>query len=308
MMDRGAITARLRGDPGCIAALDQSGGSTPHALAAYGIERGRWRDDDQMFALIHAMRCRVMLSPAFDSRRILAAILFARTLEGEAGGQPVPDLLRSKGVLLFLKIDEGLETERDGVQLMRDIRSLGETLERARNIGVVGTKARSLIHAADAMGIAEVVAQQIELAGTVIGAGLVPIVEPEISLDAINRPEAEAMLRAELLRALDGLGEGYSVVLKLTLPVIADMYRSLADHPRVLRMAALSGGYSRIQACAELARNHAMIASFSRALLEDLRETMDDATFDAALDEAIEEIYRASTSKSPLPRNSVPVS
>jgi fructose-bisphosphate aldolase class I len=303
-MDIDAMARRLGDQAGFIAALDQSGGSTPRALAAYGIGPQRWGSGEEMFALIHALRCRILLSPAFDARRILAVILFARTLDGDAGGHSVPELLKAKGIVPFLKIDEGLESERAGVQLMRPIEHLGATLDQARARGVFGTKARSLIHTADASGIADVVAQQFELARAVLAAGMVPVVEPEVALDASHRAEAEAILRGELLHALDGLGERQSVILKLTLPVVADIYRPLAEHPRVLRMAALSGGYSRSRACAELARNHNMIASFSRALLEGLHETMDDAAFDAALGRAVEEIYQASTVKSEPPRGS----
>ena len=282
-----------KGD-GFIAALDQSGGSTPKALAGYGVGEDQWSSDEEMFGLIHAMRSRIMTSPCFGGGKVIGAILFERTMDGMVDGRPVPAFLAEKGIVPFLKIDKGLENEADGVQRMRPIDGLEELLARARGLGVFGTKERSVIHAASAEGIEAVVAQQFAVAGQVIAAGMMPIIEPEVSIKAADRENCDVMLRDAILRHLDALPDGDEVMLKLTLPKTAGAFDALVDHPRVLRVVALSGGMSRDEACAELARNRGVIASFSRALLNDLRADMDDAGFDRSLGEAIDAIHAAS--------------
>lgn len=291
------MLSRIQDAPGFIAAIDQSGGSTPRALEAYGIPRDAYGDEAAMFALIHQMRVRIMTSSSFGAGKIIGAILFARTMVGVVEGQPVPAFLRSLDIVPFLKIDKGLDDKADGVQLMRPIEDLDSLLAEARAAGMAGTKARSLIHAASPSGIKRVVAQQFELAKRVLGHGLLPIVEPEVHLESEERELCDAVLTDELARQLDLLAEDQKVVLKLSLPVRPNLYADLIDHPRTARVAALSGGHSREQACAELARNRDMIASFSRALLQDLRSTMSDLEFDRTLGAAIEQIYRASTEK-----------
>lgn len=282
---------------GFIAALDQSGGSTPKALKGYGIEEGAWNSDEEMFALIHQMRSRIIISPAFTGDKVIGAILFERTMDGEIGGKPVPDVLKERGVVPFIKIDKGLEAEADGVQLMKPMPELDALLGRARGLGVFGTKERSVINLANRAGIAAVVAQQFEVARQVLAAGLIPIIEPEVNIKSPERAAADHILLGELLKALDALPGNDKVMLKLSLPVEPNLFAPLVDHPRVARVVALSGGYSRPEACRELAKNRGMIASFSRALLEDLRADMTDEEFDRALAEAIDEIYRASTLK-----------
>lgn len=296
-MDTAAMTAKIAGGDGFIAALDQSGGSTPKALKGYGVEDGAWGSDEEMFGLIHEMRCRIIRSPAFTGAKVLGAILFERTMDGTVDGVPVPEALVAKGVVPFLKIDKGLEVEADGVQLMKPMPGLDELLGRARGLGVFGTKERSVINLANRDGIAAVVAQQFDVAGQVLAAGLMPIIEPEVNITSAERAEADAMLRDALLRALDALAEGKQVMLKLSIPAEPGLFDALVDHPRVLRVVALSGGFARPEACAELAKNRGMIASFSRALLEDLRHGMSDAEFDVALGAAIDEIHCASTQK-----------
>lgn len=287
------MTKIARGD-GFIAALDQSGGSTPKALAAYGISADAFSGEAEMFALIHQMRVRIMTSPAFDGNRILGAILFEKTMNGDAGGFNVPDYLKSRGIVPFLKVDKGLEDEADGVQLMKPIDDLGALLERATGYGMFGTKMRSVINRADAAGIAAIVEQQFEVADQIIGHGMMPIIEPEVNIKSADRAECDAMLRDALHRALDARPGDAQVMLKLSIPAESNLYAGLIRHPHVLRVVALSGGYSTDEACAELAKNDGMIASFSRALLERLQHDMGDAEFDAALDSSIEQIYRAS--------------
>jgi fructose-bisphosphate aldolase class I len=301
MMQDPRSLAQMENGKGFIAALDQSGGSTPKALKGYGIAEGAWSSDEEMFGLIHKMRSRIITSPAFTGDKVLGAILFERTMDGEIDGQPVPQVLKARGVLPFIKIDKGLEAEANGVQLMKPMPELDALLTRARGLGVFGTKERSVINLANREGIAAVVRQQFEVARQVLAAGLVPIIEPEVNIRSPERAEADAILRDELVRALDALPGDDRVMLKLSIPAEAGLFDVLVDHPRVLRVVALSGGYSRPEACAELARNRGMIASFSRALLEDLRDQMSDAEFDRALGTAIDEIYLASTVKEPVP-------
>jgi fructose-bisphosphate aldolase class I len=283
---------------GFIAALDQSGGSTPGALKAYGIPEEAWSCDAEMFNAMHEMRVRVMTAPAFTGRRILAAILFEATMERELDSVPVPVALWRRGIVPFLKVDRGLEPEADGVQLMKPIPDLYMLLQRAKELGVFGTKARSLIRSASATGIRAVVAQQFDIAAQIARRGLLPILEPEVSLQADDRLAAETMLHDALLDELNALQAGRRVMLKLTIPAEPDRYADLAGHPAVARVVALSGGYSRPDACAALALNRGLIASFSRALLADLRHGMEKTEFDHTLEAAIEEIYAASTFKS----------
>jgi fructose-bisphosphate aldolase class I len=285
---------RMATGKGFIAALDQSGGSTPKALKGYGIGEGSWSNDEEMFGLIHQMRVRIITSPAFTGEKVLAAILFEKTMDGTADGKPVPTVLAERGVVPFIKIDKGLEAEADGVQLMKPMPGLDALLARAKGLGVFGTKERSVISAANRQGIAAVVDQQFEVGSQVLAAGMMPILEPEYSIKAPDRQQGEDILKAEILRNLDALPEGQQVMLKLSLPVVPDAFGELVRHPKVLRVVALSGGYNRPEACAELAKNRGVIASFSRALLEDLRADMTDADFDRALTAAIDEIYRAS--------------
>jgi fructose-bisphosphate aldolase class I len=296
-MDYAKMTAQMAKGEGFIAALDQSGGSTPKALKGYGIEEGAWSSDEEMFGLIHQMRSRIITSPAFSGDKVIGAILFERTMDGTIDGRPVPEVLRERGVVPFLKIDKGLEAEQNGVQLMKPMPELDALLARARALGVFGTKERSVVNLANREGIAAIVEQQFEVARQVLAAGLVPILEPEVSIKSPERAEADRILLGELLKGLDALPGDDKVMLKLSIPAAAGLFDPLVDHPRVLRVVALSGGYSRPEACRELARNRGMIASFSRALLEDLRHPMSDEEFDRALGEAIDEIHRASTRK-----------
>jgi len=296
-MDSQEMSRRIREANGFIAALDQSGGSTPKALAGYGVAPGSWADDAGMFELIHRMRCRIIASPAFNGDKVLGAILFERTMDGSVDGQSVPQALIDRGVIPFLKVDQGLEEERDGVQLMKPIAGLEPLLARAKDLGVFGTKMRSVIKAANRPAIARIVAQQIEIGRQISAAGLMPILEPEYDIGAGDRATGEAILLDELAKALAGLPGGQQVMLKLSIPARPNQYSDLVRHPAIARVVALSGGYSRAQACVELARNEGMIASFSRALLSDLRATMDDEEFDKVLGQAIDEIYRASTVK-----------
>ena len=297
MMDTAAMTAKMGEGDGFIAALDQSGGSTPKALKGYGIEDGAWSNDAEMFDLIHQMRVRIITSPAFTGDKVIGAILFERTMDGEVGGKPTPQALKDRGVVPFVKIDKGLEAEANGVQLMKPMPELDALLSRAKGLGVFGTKERSVINLANREGIAAIVAQQFEVARQVLAHGLVPIIEPEVNIKSPERAEADAILLDELKKALDALPGDSRVMLKLSLPAECGLFDPLVAHPHVLRVVALSGGYSRSEACAELARNHGIIASFSRALLEDLRAQMSDAEFDRALGEAIDEIYEASVAK-----------
>jgi fructose-bisphosphate aldolase class I len=298
LMHDSEMMAQMRGKPGFIAALDQSGGSTPKALEAYGIAESAYQGDAAMFELVHQMRVRIMTAPPFNGEKVIAAILFERTMDGLAHGQPVPSYLwKERGVVPFLKVDKGLEEEKDGVQLMKPISGLDTLLDRAAELGVFGTKMRSVVNLASHSGIAAIVEQQFALAEQIASRGLVPILEPEVLLKSTERAAAEQILFEELAKGLDALPAHRDVMLKLTIPAKPDLYAPLMAHPRVVRVVALSGGYSRGDACAELARTHGMIASFSRALVEDLNHNMSEAEFDAALGAAIEQIYQASTVK-----------
>lgn len=296
-MNNADMTAKIADGQGFIAALDQSGGSTPKALKGYGVEDGAWSTDEEMFGLIHDMRARIITSAAFTGDKVIGAILFERTMDGQAGGKPVPQALADKGVVPFLKIDKGLEDEANGVQLMKPNPGLDELLARAAKLGIFGTKERSVINLANAAGIAAVVKQQFEVAQQVLAAGLMPIIEPEVNIKSAERAEADQILLDETLKALDALPGDDKVMLKLSLPAKPGLFQPLVDHPRVLRVVALSGGFGRTEACAELAKNPGIIASFSRALLSDLRQQMTDAEFDKALGDAIDEIHAASTQK-----------
>ena len=289
---------QMAGKGGFIAALDQSGGSTPGALKLYGIPEDRYSGDAEMFALMHAMRVRIMTAPAFTGDKVIAAILFEATMDGEAAGVPVPTYLwKERGIVPFLKMDKGLEAEAGGVSLMKPIPGLDALLDRAVGLGIFGTKMRSTINLPSPTGIAAIAKQQFEIAAQISKHGLIPILEPEVLIKSPDKAGAEAILLAELTKGLDALPDGEQVMLKVTIPERADLYAPLIAHKNVTRVVALSGGYSRQEACAKLAHNHGMIASFSRALLGDLRVDQDDATFDATLKTAIDEIYRASTQK-----------
>jgi fructose-bisphosphate aldolase class I len=284
--------------PGFVAALDQSGGSTPKALAAYGIPQGSWSNDDEMFALVHQMRTRVITSPVFSGDRIIGAILFEDTMDRNVNGKPSADYLwEVKRVVPFLKVDKGLAEEKDGVQLMKPIPSLAALLTKAKSGRIFGTKMRSLIHQANADGIREIVAQQFELASQIIAADLVPIIEPEVSIKCPEKAEAEKLLKAGILEKLDKLAADELVLLKLTLPEKDGFYSEFVAHPKVIRVLALSGGYSREEANGRLRRNRGITASFSRALLEGLSARQSNSEFDAVLDKAIESIFEASTVK-----------
>ena len=292
------MMAQMVSGAGFIAALDQSGGSTPGALKAYGIGEDQYSGDEQMFEAIHRMRVRIVTAPSFTGKKVLAAILFERTMDGVTDdGTPVPTALWRRGVVPFLKMDKGLEAEADGVQLMKPIDGLDALLDRAKGLGVFGTKMRSVVKSVSPGGIAAIASQQFEVGRQIIANGLMPILEPEVSIKADNRAEIERILAAELLNGLETLTGDQRVMLKLSIPAEADAYAALIGHHRVARVVALSGGFSRAEACAELARNHGMIASFSRALLEDLRHGMDDAEFDRTLGMAIDEIYTGSVVK-----------
>ena len=280
---------------GFIAALDQSGGSTPKALRLYGIGENAYSNDEEMFGLIHDMRARIIKSPAFNGDKVMGAILFERTMEGDIDGIPTAEYLwKERSVVPFLKVDKGLADEADGVQLMKPMPELDALLERAVAKGIFGTKMRSVINAANEEGISAVVAQQFDVGRQILGHGLMPIIEPEVTISIADKAEAEDILLAEILKQLDALGHDKQVMLKLTLPEKANLYKPLVDHPRVMRVVALSGGYSRDDANARLAANTGMIASFSRALTEGLSAQQSDAEFDAALAGAIDCIYEAS--------------
>jgi fructose-bisphosphate aldolase class I len=292
------MMAQMSSKPGFIAALDQSGGSTPGALRAYGIPDDAYSGDAEMFQLIHQMRVRIMTAPSFTGDKVIGAILFERTMDGEAEGQPVPAYLwERRGVVPFLKVDKGLEAEQDGVQLMKPIPGLDALLDRAVRLGIFGTKMRSVINLASQSGIAAIVEQQFVLAEQIAAHGLVPILEPEALIKSAERAAAEEILQAELAKGLDALPADRKVMLKLSIPVKPDLYAQLVAHPNVVRVVALSGGFARDEACRRLAQNHGMIASFSRALVDGLRHEMSDEAFDAELAAAIDEIYRASTVK-----------
>ncbi len=296
-MNTAEMTAKIAEGNGFIAALDQSGGSTPKALAGYGVAEDAWSTDEEMFGLIHAMRSRIITSPCFSGEKVIGAILFERTMDGQVDGKPTPTALIERGVVPFIKIDKGLEAEENGVQLMKPMPDLDALLVKAKGLGVFGTKERSVVNLANATGIAAVVKQQFEIGAQVLSHGMMPIIEPEVNIKSPERAEADAILRDEILKALEALPAGQQVMLKLSIPATPGLFDPLVDHPKVLRVVALSGGYKRPEACAELARNRGIIASFSRALLEDLRHGMTDAEFDASLGEAIDAIHAASTSK-----------
>jgi fructose-bisphosphate aldolase, class I len=286
---------KVRSGNGFIAALDQSGGSTPKALGLYGIESSSYSSEDEMFALIHQMRSRIITSSAFTGDRILGAILFEMTMDGQIEGMGSAEYLWSeKQVVPFVKVDKGLATEVDDAQVMKEMPELDALLERAKRHGVFGTKMRSVIKQANVAGVTAVVDQQFDVANQILAAGLMPIVEPEVDIKSSTKAEAEELLKREILRRLALLGPDQQVMLKLTLPDVDNFYSDLIEHPKVLRVVALSGGYSREESNERLARNHRLVASFSRALTEGLSAQQSDDEFNRALDEAIESIYRAS--------------
>lgn len=293
-MNHDEMTAKIERGDGFIAALDQSGGSTPKALSGYGVKEGAWNSDQEMFDLIHRMRTRIITSPCFGSGKIIGAILFERTMNATVADKPTPQALIERGIVPFIKIDKGLEAEEDGVQRMKPISDLDSLLARSKELGVFGTKERSVINLANRDGIGAIVTQQFDLADEVCAHGLVPIIEPEVNIKSPERADADRILLDELLEALDGDGDRPKVMLKLSLPVEPNLFQPLIEHPRVLRVVALSGGFSREEACSELARNPGMIASFSRALLSDLRHDQSDEEFDRTLGTAIDDIHRAS--------------
>jgi fructose-bisphosphate aldolase class I len=291
---------RIRGGRGFFAALDQSGGSTPKALAEYGIGRDRYHSDTEMFDLVHAMRTRVLTSPAFDGSRVLAAILFEQTMERDVTLVPTARYLwDDKHVVPFLKVDKGLAAEKDDVRLMNPIDTLDDLLARATAHGIFGTKMRSFVNDANPAGIAAIVDQQFEYADRIMAAGLVPILEPEVSIASPNKERAEELLRDAIAAHVDQLGGDALIMLKITIPTRPALYGELAADPRVLRVVALSGGYSRDQACELLAKDPTLIASFSRALLDGLKESQTDAEFNDQLESSIARIYRASVDKEP---------
>jgi len=289
---------KIRTQPGFIAALDQSGGSTPKALLAYGIKQGAWSNDEQMFTLVHEMRARIITSPAFNGDRILGAILFEGTMDRDIEGHPTADYLwNTKRVIPFLKIDKGLADEKDGVQLMKPMPGLAALLDRANAKRIFGTKMRSVIKQANDAGIKAIVNQQFEIATQIVAAGLMPIVEPEVDIHCPDKARAEALLKAALLERLSKLSADQSVMLKLTLPEQDDLNAELVRHPKVLKVVALSGGYSREEGNKRLGRNHGVVASFSRALVEGLSAQQSDAEFNAMLDASIQSTYEASSTK-----------
>jgi fructose-bisphosphate aldolase, class I len=298
IMTNDKMMAQISGKDGFIAALDQSGGSTPGALRLYGIPDNAYSGDAEMFRLVHQMRVRIMTAPAFTGAKVVATILFEGTMDGEVGGKPTPTFLwEDRGVIPFVKVDKGIEAEKDGVQLLRPMPELDALLTRAVKLGVFGTKMRSVINLASKDGIAAIVAQQFEVGAQIAKHGLMPILEPEVLIKSPDKPGAEAILLAELTRHLEAAPNGPQVMFKLTLPDVPDLYLPLVKHKRVTRVVALSGGYTRAEACRRLAANHGVIASFSRALAEELRHSMSDAEFHTALARSIDEIYQASAVK-----------
>ena len=294
-MSKAQQTEQIRAAQGFIAALDQSGGSTPKALGAYGVTPDAWSSDDEMFDLMHAMRSRIIKSPAFTGEKIVGAILFEMTMDRDIDGTPTATYLwETRGVVPFLKVDKGLADAADGVKLMKPMPDLDATLTKAVSKGIFGTKMRSVIDAASATGIAAIVDQQFEVGKQILGHGLVPIIEPEVTITIADKAEAEVMLRDEILKQLDALADDQDVMLKLTLPEQANLYQPLVDHPRVLCVVALSGGYSRDEANTRLSQNTGIIASFSRALTEGLSAGQADADFDAVLAETITSVHAAS--------------
>ena len=288
------MRARVATGQGFIAALDQSGGSTPKALKGYGVEEGAWSTEDEMFGLIHEMRQRIIESPCFGNGKVIGAILFEKTMDGESGGKPVPHRLAERGIVPFLKVDKGLEDERDGAQLMKPHPGLEDMCNRARELGVFGTKMRSVVKSANPVGIKAAVHQQFADGARILSCGLVPILEPEYDITAADRAEGEKIMLAAIEEGLDALPEGQQVMLKLSIPKEAGLYSGLTNHPKVLRVVALSGGYSTDEACEHLAKNPGMIASFSRGLLQDLRHQQSDEEFDGTLSGAIDQIHAAS--------------
>jgi fructose-bisphosphate aldolase class I len=286
---------KMRTHPGFIAALDQSGGSTPHALRAYGIKDDAWSSEEQMFAIVHHMRTRIITSPAFTGARIIGAILFENTIDRDIEGQPTADYLWNvKRVVPFLKVDKGLAAESRGVQLMKPMPELAALLDKARAKRIFGTKMRSFVKQANEAGIKDIVTQQFEAARQIIAAGLVPIVEPEVDIHCPDKAQAEALLNAAIMEELDALPVGQLVMLKLTLPDKDDLYADCVRHPRVVRVVALSGGYTREEGNRRLRRNHGVVASFSRALVEGLSVQQSDAEYNARLDASIQSIFEAS--------------
>ena len=289
---------KMKTQPGFVAALDQSGGSTPKALAAYGIKEGAWSNEEEMFALVHQMRARIITSPSFTGDRILGAILFEKTMDSDIQGQPTADFLWNvKRVVPFLKVDKGLAEEKNGVHLMKPMPELAALLGKAKAKRIFGTKMRSVINLADLSGIKEIVNQQFELAAQILAMGLVPIVEPEVDIHCPDKAKAEELLKTAILEKLNGLSAGQLIFLKLTLPEKADFYAECVSHPRVVRVLALSGGYLRKEGNDRLRRNHGVVASFSRALVEGLSAQQSDAQFNALLDATIQSIFEASTVK-----------
>ncbi|BDI60971.1 fructose bisphosphate aldolase [Qipengyuania nanhaisediminis] len=293
-MNHEQMTARIADGQGFIAALDQSGGSTPKALRGYGVEDGEWSGDDEMFAAIHAMRSRVITAPCFGEGKVIGAILFEKTMDGTVDGKPTADALKDRGIVPFIKVDQGLADEANGAQMMKPLDKLDALLEKSVANGMFGTKMRSIIKSANPQGIADVVAQQFEVGNKIADAGLMPMLEPEYDITASDRAEGEDILLAEIKKGLDALPEDRQVMLKLSIPVRPGHYTTLTEHPRVLRVVALSGGYSTDEACEKLAKNPGMIASFSRGLLQDLRKDQSDEQFDGCLRSAIEKIASAS--------------
>jgi fructose-bisphosphate aldolase class I len=286
---------QMKTHPGFIAALDQSGGSTPGALRLYGIKEGAWSDEDEMFAIVHQMRTRIMTSPSFTGERIIAAILFENTMDRDIERRPTADYLWNvKHVVPFLKVDRGIEAEKNGVQLLKPIPALAALLDKAKAKGIFGTKMRSFIKQANGAGIKDIVSQQFEIAGQIIAAGLLPIIEPEVDIHCPERARAEEFLKAAILKELDELPAGQLVMLKLMLPERDDFYADCVRHPKVLRVVALSGGFTREDANDRLRRNHGIVASFSRALVEGLSAQQSDAEFNALLDGSIQSIFEAS--------------
>jgi fructose-bisphosphate aldolase class I len=286
---------KIKNDKGFIAALDQSGGSTPKALKLYGVNEDAWTNEQGMYDVVHQMRTRIMTSPAFNGKRLLGAILFENTMDRDVEGKPTPDYLWDvKGVVPFLKVDKGLADEKDGVQLMKPMPDLDALLKKAKSKHVFGTKMRSVIKQANAASIDAVVKQQFEFAKQILAGGLMPIVEPEVDIKTPNKDKAEEMLKASILKELNQLKPDQRVMLKLTIPEKDNLYADLIKHPNALRVVALSGGYSREESNRRLARNHGMTASFSRALSEGLTKQQSDADFNKALDASIESIFKAS--------------
>ena len=288
---------KMKAQPGFVAALDQSGGSTPHALRAYGIKEGAWSNDEEMFAIVHQMRSRIMTNPCFTGERVLGAILFENTLDRDIQGQPTGDYLWDvKRVVPLLKVDKGLVAERDGVQLMKPIPELGALLDKGRAKRMFGTKMRSFIKQANPAGIKDIVTQQFEVARPIIAAGLVPILEPEVDIHCPEKAGAEELLKAAILEDLDALPVGQLVMLKITLPEKDDFYGELVRHRSVVRVLALSGGYNQEEGNRRLRRNHGVVASFSRALVEGLSAQQSDAEYNSVLGSSIRRIYEASVS------------